>query len=153
MTSYGVLIGIAALFMVGAPVQTPAAVAAPHEGNSADARKATVRRYIDIWQTGRIDRLGTVIADGYSGHAASGTRDLAGLRQRIVAFRLAYPDMRFTIHDQIIDGDRIATRMSAVGTSAKTGKRIRLVGLNISRFSGNRVVKEWPVWEVATDTP
>ena len=106
-----------------------------------------------MWQSGRTDRLEMVIADGYSGHAASGTRDLAGLRRRIAEFHLAFPDMRFTIHDQLVHGDRVATRMSAVGTSAKSGQRVRLVGVNISRFSGNRIVEEWPVWEVASDTP
>lgn len=130
-------------------VQASAAAAAPPDRASADARKATVRRYIQIWESGRVERLGTVIAGGYSGHAASGSRDIAGLRQRIADFHLAFPDMRFTIHDQIIHGDRVATRMSAVGTSAKTGQRVRMVGVNISRFSGTHIVEEWPVWEVA----
>jgi|SRR3954471_16252320 predicted ester cyclase len=145
-------VGIAALPLLGGAFAAPPAAAAPVAKVGAEARKTTVRAYISIWQSGRIDRLGTVIAAGYSGHAAAGDRDLAGLKERITAFRSAYPDMRFTIEDQVIQGDRVATRMTATGTSAKTGRAVRLVGLNISRFSGNRIVEEWPVWEVATNT-
>lgn len=145
----GVLAGIATMALAG--TDEPASAKAARDGItvSANARKATIRRYIGIWQSGRVDQLGGVIAHGYVGHAASGDRDIVGLRTRIAAFRAAYPDMRFTIEDQLADGDRVATRMTAVGRSAKTGQRVRLVGINISRFAGNRVVEEWPAWEPA----
>lgn len=143
------LLGIAAVTLAGAG-DPPRANAVQQAVTSADARKATVRRYIAIWESGRIDRLGSVIADGYVGHTASGDRDISGLRTRIAAFRAAYPDMRFTIEDQLADGDRIATRMTAAGRSAKTGQPVYLVGINISRFASHRIVEEWPAWEPAT---
>ena len=117
---------------------------------TTEARKAIIRRYIAIWESGRVDRLGGIIGTGYVGHAASGDRDIAGLRVRIAAFRAAYPDMRFTIDDQLADGDRVVTRMTAVGRSGGSGQSVRLVGINISRFVGNRIVEEWPAWEPVT---
>ena len=116
---------------------------------SAEERKLVVRRYIEVWQNGSLEALSELIADGYAGHPASGDRDIDGLKIRIAQFRAAYPDMRFTIEDQLSEGNRVATRMTATGTSSATGKPVRLSGLNISRFMGHRIVEEWPVWEAA----
>lgn len=115
---------------------------------TAETRKAAFRGAVQVWQQGRADLIGDVVTKGYVGHASSGDRDIRGLRQRVSEFHALYPDLKFTIEDQLVDGDRVATRMTAIGTSKATGKVVNLVGLNISRFVGNRIAEEWPVWEV-----
>ena len=115
---------------------------------TAETRKAAFRDAVQIWQKGSADLIGDVVANGYVGHTSSGDRDIQGLRQRVSEFHSLYPDLKFTIEDQLADGDRIATRMTATGTSKATGNVVHLIGLNISRFVGNRIAEEWPVWEV-----
>ena len=125
--------------------------AAPTRGDkmaiTAQTREAAFRRTARIWQEGRVDLIGEIVTSDYVGHTSAGDRNIDGLRQRILEFHALYPDMKFTIEDQLADGDRIATRMTAVGTSKATGKVVHLIGLNISRFVGNRIAEEWPVWE------
>ena len=139
---------IAPLALCFAPV-CPAAV--PARGDkmaiTAQTREAVFRRTAQIWQEGRVDLIGEIVTSDYIGHTSAGDRNIDGLRQRILAFHALYPDMKFTIEDQLADGDRIVTRMTAVGTSKATGKVVHLIGLNISRFVGNRIAEEWPVWE------
>jgi predicted ester cyclase len=115
---------------------------------STDTRKAAFRRAVQVWQLGRADLIGAVVTKEYVGHTSSGDRDIQGLRQRVAEFHTLYPDMKFTIEDQLADGDRIATRMTATGTSTASRKVVHLLGMNISRFVGNRIAEEWPVWEV-----
>lgn len=114
---------------------------------TAVTRKAAFRRAVEMWQNGRADLIATMVTSDYVGHAPSGDRNVEGLRKRMMDFHTLYPDIRFTIEDQLAEGDRVATRMTGVGTSTKTGQRMRLRGLNISRFSGNLIAEEWPVWE------
>ena len=114
---------------------------------NADSRKAAFRRAVDIWQDGRIELIDTVVTREYVGHTSRGDRSIDGLRARITEFHALYPNIKFTIKDQLADDDRIATRMTAVATSKHTGQTIHLIGLNISRFVGNRIAEEWPVWE------
>ena len=71
------------------------------------------------------------------------------MRDRITEFHKLYPDVRFVIEDQIAEGDRVATRMTATAMSSATGKPVTLIGLNVSRFHEGRIAEEWPVWEVA----
>jgi predicted ester cyclase len=127
-----------------------AATAAPHNRVivTAETRKAAFREAVQMWQGGRADLIGDLVANGYVGHVSSGDRDVRGLRERVSEFHALYPDLKFTIEDQLADGDRIVTRMTATGTSKATGKVVHLIGLNISRFVGNSIAEEWPVWEV-----
>ena len=115
---------------------------------STDSRKAVFRRAVEIWQQGRAELIDAVVSPNYIGHPSKGDRNIDGLRARITEFHALYPNIKFTIEDQLADGDRIATRMSASGASKATGKSVHLIGLNISRFVGNRIAEEWPVWEV-----
>lgn len=114
----------------------------------AEARKAAFRRAVEMWQTGRADLITQLVTTDYVGHPTSGDRNADGLRKRMTEFHALYPDIKFTIEDQVAEGDRVATRMTAVGTSSVTGQRVKLTGFNISRFVGSRIAEEWPVWEV-----
>ncbi len=116
--------------------------------NTTEARKAAFRHFVRIWQDGRLDLIGDVVTSDYVGHSSSGDRNIDGLRRRISDFNELYPNLEFTIEDQIAEGDRVATRMTALGTAGSTGEVVHLAGLNISRFVGNRIAEEWPVWEV-----
>jgi len=97
--------------------------------------KQLFRDYVDIWETGKLDKLRATIHDDYVGHSSWGDRDQEGLRQRIVAFRQKYPDVRFKIEDQLAEGDKVASRLIATATRATDGQQVFLHGLNISRVA------------------
>lgn len=115
----------------------------------AAQHKAVFRRYVSIWERGSLDELTDVLAPNYVGHASTGSRDADGLRERIGKFRKVYLGAHFTIEDQVAEGDKVATRMTATATSSATGMPVKLIGLNVSRFQDGRIAEEWPVWEVA----
>ena len=119
-----------------------------HKVGLAEAREAAFRQAIEIWQSGRVDLITRLVTPDYVGHPASSDRNVDGLQKRITEFHRLYPDAKFTIEDQVTEGDRVATRLTVVATSSLTGKRVKLVGLNVSRFVGARIAEEWPVWEI-----
>ncbi len=112
-----------------------------------DMNKAAFRSHLRIWATGDLSALDEIINSDYVGHVAAGDRDRDGLIARIKAFRSLYPDIVFTVEDQIAVGDKVVTRMTAHGTYQPTGKTTTLIGINISRIVDGRIVEEWAVWE------
>jgi predicted ester cyclase len=79
---------------------------------------------------------------------------LAGFKQMVAGLLAAFPDLRFTIEDQVIAGDKVATRWAAEGTHTgplgevpPTGKRVRIDGLILDRVVGDRVVERWEQWD------
>ena len=109
------------------------------------------RRALHLWESGDLSEFDNIIAADYVGHVASGTRDRAGLRERIRTFRLLYPDIHFTVEDQFSRGEKVVVRMRAVGTNSKTGTKAELIGINISRVVDGRIVEEWATWESVTN--
>jgi predicted ester cyclase len=66
----------------------------------------------------------------------------------------AFPDLRFTIEDQIVAGEKVATRWTAKGTNTGafgpmpvTGRPIQISGLILDRVVDGKVVERWEQWD------
>jgi predicted ester cyclase len=66
----------------------------------------------------------------------------------------AFPDMHFTVEDQLIQGDRVAFRWRATGThtgplgaAPPTGKTVVLDGLIMDRMTDGKVRERWEQWD------
>jgi steroid delta-isomerase-like uncharacterized protein len=80
--------------------------------------------------------------------------DLAGFKQMLTGFLTAFPDLHFTIEDQIVGSDKIAMRWTVEGThtgplgeAPATGKRVHLDGLLFDHVVAGRVVERWEQWD------
>ena len=80
--------------------------------------------------------------------------DVAGFKQMLTGFIAAFPDLHFTIEDQVVAGDTVAIRWTAEGTNTgpfgdvpPTGKRVRVDGLIFDRVVGGRVAERWEQWD------
>jgi len=65
-------------------------------------------------------------------------------------FRTAFPDVRFTVEDQIADGDLLANRFTVRGTHQgefmgipPTGKQATVSGIDMIRVRDGKVVEHW----------
>jgi len=75
-------------------------------------------------------------------------------KQTIGGLLAAFPGLRLTIEDQVISGDKVATRWTAEGTNngafgsvAATGRRVRIGGLILDRVVDGKVVERWEQWD------
>ena len=82
--------------------------------------------------------------------------DVAGFKQMIAGLLSAFPDLRLTIEDQIVTGDKVATRWVAEGTNSApfgnvpaTGRRVRVDGLVLDHIADGIVVERWEQWDQA----
>ena len=115
---------------------------------SAQSNKDLFRAYVGLWESGRVDELGTAIHERYVGHAPTGDRDLEGLRQRITVFGQLYSGVRFQIEDQLAVGSKVTTRLTGAAKRAADGQDVKLFGLNICRILDGRIIEEWMAWEI-----
>ena len=82
-----------------------------------------------------------------------GAHDLTGLdqvREMIQGYLTAFPDLRMTVEQQIVEGNLIVNRWRATGTHdgplediEPTGKSINMTGTLVSRFEGTKIAEEW----------
>lgn len=116
---------------------------------SPESRKEVFRRLVDIYATGDLAALDQFIAPNYVGHVSAGDRDLEGFRDSIKYFHnlFIYGKDSFQVEDQLVDGEKVATRMTARVQVRATGEHITLLGINIARIVGGQLVEEWNTWE------
>jgi steroid delta-isomerase-like uncharacterized protein len=111
-----------------------------------------IRRAIDeIYNQGKLDVVDEVVSQDFVFHATSG--DMHGpaeVKQYVTMLRTAFPDLRFTIDDQIASGDQVVTRWTATGTHLgpfqgipPTGKNGRITGVDIDRMKNGKAVECW----------
>ncbi len=68
----------------------------------------------------------------------------------IQTFRSAFPDLRLTIEDEIVEGDKVVHRWMMNGTQKgeimgipPTNKQATWTGITIVRFADGKVVERW----------
>lgn len=126
---------------VSAPAAQSAVTPAPDE---------VFRTVVRMWEAGDLSGFNDLISRDYVGHVSSGDRDREGLRRRILAFRQSYTAVRFSVDDQFVSGDRVATRMLVRGKTA-TGEPVALMGINIAVVRDGKLREEWNTWEPLKD--
>ena len=117
--------------------------------DSPEAKKAVFRKLVDLYAAGDVSALDEVVAPDYVGHPSAGDRDLEGLRQSILYFHnlFLYTKDSFRIEDQLVEGEKVVTRMTAHVQVRETGEPVTLLGINIARIVGGKLVEEWNTWE------
>lgn len=117
--------------------------------DSPESKKAVFRRLVEIYAVGDLSALDQLIAPNYIGHASAGDRDLEGFRESIKYFHnlFVYGEDSFEVNDQFVEGEKVATRMTAHVKMRATGEPVTLIGINIARIVDGKLVEEWNTWE------
>jgi predicted ester cyclase len=113
------------------------------------------RVLLDIWSRGRLELADELYAPDYVDHVARGpepqqVQGPAGLKAAVTLFRTAFPDLQYSIDDDMAERDIVMTRFSARGThlgpflgAAPTGKSISYTGIDVNRVVAGRIVESW----------
>ncbi|GHJ48206.1 hypothetical protein Cs7R123_55480 [Catellatospora sp. TT07R-123] len=128
--------------------------------------KMNARVFFDqIVSEGRLDLIPQLFAPGYTGHdpadeGSSGgggeTVGLDALRAQVEGYRRGF-DCRFTVENQIAEGDEVATRWRWAGIHhgefrgvAATGRECTMTGMAVFRFEDGKVSEAWWNWDNMT---
>lgn len=118
----------------------------------SEHNKALMRRGIEeVWSQGNFDMVEDLVASDFVGHQPPiENHGPEGVKRYFGELRSAFPDIRFTIEDQIAEGDRVVTRWTARATHQgayqgvpPTGKAGIVTGITISRFADGKIVEGW----------
>ena len=121
---------------------------------SEEDNKAVVRRFYGAMDAGNLDAMDELVAEGYIDHNPPPFPGLgagrAGLKQAFRIFWEATPG-RHEIEDQMAEGDKVATRLTAYGKHVAdlpggitaTGRDITQTAVAIHRVKDGKLVEHW----------
>jgi predicted SnoaL-like aldol condensation-catalyzing enzyme len=102
-----------------------------------------------MYAAGDVSALERVIPPDYVGHTSAGDRGREGFLQSVLFFHnlFIYAPDSFRIEDQLVDGEKVVTRMTANVRVRETGEHVTLLGINIARIVDGKILEEWNTWE------
>jgi len=117
--------------------------------------KASARRFIEeVINRGNVAVIDELSSPNIVDHTAppgvpAGNE---GFKTFITMFRTAFPDLRYTIDDQLAEDDRVVERVTARGTMKgdfqgmpASGKTATWSEIHITRFENGKAVEHWGV--------
>jgi steroid delta-isomerase-like uncharacterized protein len=123
---------------------------------SAEQNKAIARRWLkDGFEKGNLALANEVFAADYIGHDPNSPpggwpRGPEGGKAVAATYRGAFPDLQFTIEEEITEGDMVVTRWTARGTNTgelmgmpPTGKKATVAGIDINRIANGKIAETW----------
>ena len=118
---------------------------------SAESNKDLTLRYIDqVWNKRKPDLIEEFIAEDVAHHGGPPMPGLEGMKQAIAMNQKAFPDVKVTVEDVLVEGDKVVHRWTFSGTHQAeylgipaTGKQIVGNGMTIFRLAGGKIVEIW----------
>jgi steroid delta-isomerase-like uncharacterized protein len=127
-----------------------------HQQKMAKHNKNLVYRYYrEVWNHQNMALINQFFASNHINHhlfshpgiSSSGTE---GLRQLVIAFRAALPDLYLTVEDMVGQWNKVAIRFTIQGTHkaellglAPNGQQITLSGMIIHHIANERITETW----------
>ena len=115
------------------------------------------RIFEEVWNRRNPAVIDELMAPDYVHHdvlSPDTPTGLDGYKRFADQYLSAFPDLRMTIHDEIVAGDTIVTRWTASGTHdgdlpglPRTGKSISVTGITIARMRNGKFVESWNNWD------
>ncbi len=119
---------------------------------STEDNKALVRRFYEEIDKGNIDAMDDLVAEDYVDHSPPPfpvPRGREGVKAAFKIFWEATPG-RHVVEDQVAEGDKVVTRLTAYGRHEgdlpgipRTGNEMEMSATVIHRIAAGRLVEKW----------
>jgi steroid delta-isomerase-like uncharacterized protein len=116
-----------------------------------------VRRFIEeVWNKGDLAVIDELVSEKYVGTEplVGDVRGVSALREQVQTFRTAFPDLRLTIEDIGMSGDRVFMRWTARGTHRgslmgipPSNNRGEIRGISVQRIGGGKIVEQYESYD------
>ena len=126
---------------------------------STEANKTIARRLLEeAFSQGNLAVLDEIIApdqaNGGPGALPGMPSGPEGVRMLVTTYRTAFPDLHFTIDEQIAEGNTVVTRWTSRGTHngelagmPATGRPTTVVGVVVDRVENGKIVESWGLFD------
>ena len=112
---------------------------------AGEESKALLDAYVEIWMTGELDKLDSIMAEDFKRHPSpnTSTSSLGELKEAITSFRQMYPDLKATVKETVIENGKAAIWWTMTGTHKELEKKMERSGMCLFRFADGKIAEEW----------
>jgi steroid delta-isomerase-like uncharacterized protein len=121
---------------------------------ATEQNKAVARRFLNASVAGDPATFKDLLSPDFVAHLATGPQNSEVFLQHNNFFTLAFSDRRFTVKDQVAEGDKVVTRATWRGTHSgnfqglpPTGKQIAISAILIERIKDGQIAEHWSLFD------
>ena len=126
---------------------------------STEANKAIARRFLEeVFGQGKLAVADEIVAPDHVDHGPGALPGMPpgpeGSKMLVMGYRNAFPDIHFTIDEQIAEGDKVVTRWTGHATHQgelagipATGKSATVTGMGVDRIVNGKIVESWGIFD------
>lgn len=113
----------------------------------------------DAWNSHEPQRVAALCAADYQGEnvgEATPHCGPKGIAASVATYLTAFPDLRFTVEEVVVQGNRVvqvwrahATHRGPLMNIPPTGLRIEVRGASVLQYRGNKLYRALYIWDVA----
>jgi steroid delta-isomerase-like uncharacterized protein len=124
---------------------------------AAQSAEISRRVFEEIWNNKKLNAVDELMAASYVHHDPQSPVVSTGIesyKQFVNHYLKAFPDLHFTIDDEIADEQTIVSRWTATGTHQgdlpgipRTGRKFSVTGMTIARVKNGKFIESWGNWD------
>ena len=126
---------------------------------STETNKAIARRFLEeVFGQGKLAVADEIVAPDHVDHGPGALPGVPhgpeGSKMLVTGYRNAFPDIHFTIDEQIAEGDKVVTRWTGHATHKgelagipATGKSATVTGIGVDRIVNGKIVESWGIFD------
>jgi steroid delta-isomerase-like uncharacterized protein len=115
------------------------------------------RWWQELWNKGNIAVADEIIAPEFTDHDPASPwvpPGIEGCRVLVSSYRAIFPDIHFTIEQQVAAGDRVVSHWRCRGTHRgdlmgipPTGKKVEVEGVSILHLENGKITHQTTIWD------
>ena len=118
------------------------------EGNKACSRRV----FEEVWNQGKLDEIYEIFDTDFILHdpGAGEVRGPEGYKEFVTMYRTAFPDIHFTIEDQIAEKDKVVNLLTFTATHKgrlkgipPTGAQVTVTGVTFCCYGDGKMLEAW----------
>jgi len=126
---------------------------------STESNKAIARRFLEeVFGQGKLAVADEIVSPDHVDHGPGALPGVPhgpeGSKMLVTGYRNAFPDIHFTIDEQIAEGDKVVTRWTGHATHKgelagipATGKSATVTGMGVDRIVNGKIVESWGIFD------
>lgn len=129
--------------------------------NMSDNERVVVRFVEELWNERSLNVAENIFDEGCHTHqlqsgspAVATPRGPAAIKAHVTEWLSAFPDLKFTVEQMFVDGDRVISQLAMDGTQTgqwlaipPTGKRVNIRMITIHRIRNGKIIEDWVLVE------
>ncbi len=113
-----------------------------------------VEQDVAAYNSGNVEDLHELYVEDWKDHN-QGTEGIEAQKRGIIEIRTAFPDLSLTVEDVVVEGDKVAARVTMRGTHRSeylgikpTGRFVEVTAFEISNTRDGKYAETWGVLDV-----